>query len=396
MKSRCRWLKTPTLWLVGLLLFPSSADAQEPLGSVLTFLLTNQSVQTGDFTKDAQATRATSDTVSRALLVDVATLPVSAAAGGFTYRLNPSVGTLDRASENFGPFFTERALTAGRNQFSFGAAYRFVQFDQLGGTDLRSGALVTTANRFLDEPRPFDVETLKLTIRANSVTLFANYGITDRLDVGAALPFVSLTLDGSRTDTYRGETFLQAKASARATGLADLALRAKYHALGRGADGLAIGAEVRVPTGAEENLLGAGSAAFKVLAVGSIDRGRLASSVNAAFSTGGVSDELDYNFAGTWAAATRLTLIGEVLGRRIDNLGPITQVAAPHPTIAGVETIRLVAQAGGLNTASFVAGFKLNLTSTWLLEGHLQLPIRDAGLRAQLSPVVALDYSFVR
>src|SRR5262249_5757843 len=150
------------------------------------------------------------DTLARALLVDLATLPVGSAGGGFAYRMNPSLGTIERATDTFGPVFTERALTAGRHQLSFGATYDFARFDRLDGLDLRSGALVTTANQFVDEPRPFDVETLKLKIRASTVTLFGNFGVTERLDVGAALPLVSLSIDGERYDTYRSQTFLQA------------------------------------------------------------------------------------------------------------------------------------------------------------------------------------------
>ena len=59
-------------------------------------------------------------------------------------------------------------------------------------------------------------------------TLFVNAGITDRLDIGVAAPFVRLTLDGSRVNTYRGRTFTQAVASAATVGLADLLARTNY------------------------------------------------------------------------------------------------------------------------------------------------------------------------
>src|SRR5688572_17106222 len=96
------------------------ASAQQSITDVLTFLLTNRSIPTGDFVRDEQAAAETSDIVARFLILDVATLPVSTSSGGFTYRLDPALETVVRSSDSFGPFFTERSLTAGRKQASLG------------------------------------------------------------------------------------------------------------------------------------------------------------------------------------------------------------------------------------------------------------------------------------
>ncbi|HWW82199.1 MAG TPA: hypothetical protein VNZ26_01275 [Vicinamibacterales bacterium] len=378
------------------ILMTGSAQAQDSLSNVLSFLLTNRSVATGDFARDESAAMATSETLSRALLVDIATLPVSAAGGGFAYTMNPLIGTVERASESFGPVFSERALTTGRHRLSFGATYRYAEFDRLNGKDLQSGTLVTTANQFTDEPQPFDVETLKLNLRAKILTMFASYGVTDRLDVGAALPIVSLSLDGERWDTYRGQTFLQAKASASATGPADVAIRAKYHILGLRETGLSVSSELRLPSGSTANLLGVGKASVKLLVIGSVEKGRLASHVNAGILEGGASGELDYNGAVTYAVTNRLTLVGEAVGRRLNDLGTITELALPNPTIAGVQTIRLVPEAGGLNTATVVAGVKVNVTRTWLVEAHVLTPASDSGLHTRPALMVGLNSSLVR
>ena len=175
---------------------PSTARAQQSVRQVLSFLLTNQAVRTGDIEKDAEATAATRDTISNALLVELATLPISTSSGGFTYVFNSELGTRERASSSFGPFFVERALTSGRNQMSFGATFRYSEFDQLDGNDLRSGNFVTTATQFRDEPRPFDVETVTLRLKTQTVTGFANYGVTDRIDIGVAVPIVSMAVVG--------------------------------------------------------------------------------------------------------------------------------------------------------------------------------------------------------
>ena len=361
---------------------------------VLSFLLTNQAVRTGDIEKDAEATAATRDTISNALLIELATLPISTSSSGFTYLFNSELGTRERASSSFGPFFVERALTSGRNQMSFGATFRYSQFDRLDGNELRTGDFVTTATQFRDEPQPFDVETLALRIDTQTVTAFANYGVSDRVDIGAALPIVSMQLAGERINTYRGQTIPQAAATATTTGVADMAITARAHLLGSRASGLTAGAELRLPTGREEDLLGTGEPAIRVLAIGSLEGTRASAHLNGGYSWGGISREANYNAAVTVAASERFTLVGEFLGRWIEGLGQIRQVTAPHPVSIGVDTIRLLPTAAGTMTGMAVAGFKWNVGGRWLVNANVLLPVTDRGLRARVVPAIALDYSF--
>jgi hypothetical protein len=373
---------------------PTNAVAQQSVRDVLSFLLTNQAVRTGDIEKDAEATAATRDTISRALLIELATLPISTSSSGFTYLFNSELGTRERASSSFGPFFVERALTSGRNQMSFGATFRYSQFDRLDGNDLRTGDFVTTATQFRDEPEPFDVETLALRIDTRTVTAFANYGVSDRVDIGAALPIVSMQLSGERINTYRGQTIPQAAATSTTTGVADMAITARAHLLGSRASGLTAGAELRLPTGREEDLLGTGEPAIRLLAIGSLEGSRASAHVNGGYSWGGISREATYSAALTVAASERFTLVGEFLGRWIEGLGQIGQVTAPHPSSAGVDTIRLLPTATGTTTGMAVAGFKWNVGGRWLVNANVLLPVTDRGLRARIVPAIALDYSF--
>src|SRR5947199_10390964 len=143
----------------------------QTLGDVLGFLVTNQSVQTGSVERDRDAAQAASDTMSRALLANLATLPVASSSGAFVYRFNPELGTVERPTQTFGPFFLERALTAGRGQASFGATVQQFHFTALDGHNLRDGSLVTTANQFRHEATPFDVDQLTLHLDASTAPL---------------------------------------------------------------------------------------------------------------------------------------------------------------------------------------------------------------------------------
>ncbi len=380
-----------------LVIVAPGAHAQEPtVRDVLSFLVTNQQVQTGDFVKDRAAAEATRDTIARALLVELATLPISTSSGGFTYRLNSTLGTMERVSQTFGPFFVDRAVTAGRRQSSLGISYRYSSFGSLDGRDLEDGTFITTANRFRSDPGPFDVEALALQVSTSTVTLFGNYGVTDRLDIGAAVPFVTLRLDGERTNTYNGTSFVQARGTSNVTGLADIAVRAKFHVYEKGPQGVAAGVELRLPTGSADDIHGAGAAAVKLSAVGSVGRGNLESHVNLSWTEGGISREVGFAGAVVWAANARLSISGEVLARRIQTLGRIQDVIEPHPTLNNVDTLRLVAVGENATTRFAVVGAKWNVGRTLLLSTHVLLPFSDTGFRQGLTPMISLDYALAR
>ena len=186
--------------LVAMLIAVSAAPAaaQETPLDVISFLVTNQSVQTGDFQKDRAAAEATRDTIARALQVNLATSPIATSSSGFVYRLDPEIGTVTRVSDSFGTFFVERAMTSGRGRASFGASASTAAYDNLDGFNLRDGSLLTTANRFADEPAPFDTEALTLKIRTSTLTFFGAYGVTDRFEISGAVPLVQMDIEGSR------------------------------------------------------------------------------------------------------------------------------------------------------------------------------------------------------
>jgi hypothetical protein len=375
---------------------PRPAAAQQTVSDVLSFLLTTRSIATGNFVHDEEAAAATRDTISGFLLLDLARLPINSSPGGFTYRLNPTLGTVERASDSFGPFFIERSLTAGARQLSVGLSFQNSTFDTIDGRNLRDGTLIATASRFRDQAQPFDVETVSLQIRANTFTLLADYGVTDRLDLGVAVPFVTVKLSGQRIDTYRGQPFLQAVGSASASGPGDVAIRAKYNVLRSGGSGVAVGGEVRLPTGNDKNLLGAGKPAVKPLVIGSFDQGPLGVHGNLAYTFSELSNEFNYGGAATLAGTDRFTLVGELVGRHVAKLGRLSETSEPNRTIAGVDTIRLASVGKGAERVVAVAGFKWNLIATFLLSGYIVRPLTTTGLNARWVPSLTVDYSFGR
>jgi hypothetical protein len=376
---------------------PRVASAQQTVSDVLTFLMTNQqNVETGLPQLDVAAAQATSNTISRALLANIATLPVTSSSAAFVYRLNPELGTVERATQSFGPFFVERAMTAGPGETSFALTFQHLHFSSLDGQNLRNGTLVTTANKFRDQTAPYDANRLTLNIDASVATFYGNVGVAKGLELGFAVPMVALQLNGSRVDTYYGRDVTAATASATAVGLADIVLRTKYTVYADHGSGVAGAVDVRLPTGKPENLLGAGTTSFKFTGIGSVESGRATMHVNGGYSVGGLAREVSYGGALAFAASNRVTVSGEILGRVIDGIGRIVPSTAATPGLIGVDTIRLVPDNSSLHMLAAVPGIKWNVTDTWILVGNVSMPLTDAGLTTRFTPFVGLDYAFTK
>jgi hypothetical protein len=373
---------------------PTSAAAQGTVDDVIGFLVTNQAVPTGDFQKDQAAAQVARAAISRALLIDLTSVPLATASSGFLYRLNPDLGTVERATDSFGAFFVERALTPGPGHASFGVSTTTSSFDELDGRSLRDGALVTVANKFRDEATPFDTESLILRVRSSTMTVFGSVGISNRIEIGAALPLAKLTLDGQRINVYRGATLIQATGTATASGLADLALRGKVNLVATRSGGVAVAGEIRLPTGDASNLLGTGKTSYRIMGIGSAESGPVAFHGNASLLTGGISSEFDFAAALSVAVHPRVTLSGETLVRRVTELHALELVSAPHPSLVGVDTFRLAPGVDPETLALIITGIKWNVAHTLVIGGHLNWSLVHRGLTAPVTPTLAFEYAF--
>jgi hypothetical protein len=371
-----------------------SAHAQSIIGQ-LGALLTEQRA-TPVFVPDVGAATATAITVAGLFSTELSTLPLSSSSGGFVYRLDPALGVVSRVSDAFGPFFTERVLRNSKRQWSLGLSAQASEFSSLQGADLQAGTFPTNAARLTGTSVPFEVDTLELHLHSNSVTAFASYGLTDRLVVATAVPVVRVHFSGHRTRTVDGASALQSSQAGSAVGLGDVAFQGRYLAAGSPVRGLSVGGDLRVPSGREEDLLGSGKTAGKAIAIGSWEEGRLAVHANGGVGVGGASREYSWSMATTVAATSQVTIVGEVMGRRLSELSLVRDVYEAHPIVPGVEVMRWLPAERGVYSAFFVTGAKWNVARSWLVNTSLLVRATDAGLRARLTPAVSIDYSFER
>ena len=321
---------------------------------------------------------------------------MSSSSGGFVYRVNRQLGLVERASDAFGPFYTDRVLRNSRGQLTLGIGYQANAFSSLQRADLESGTFTTNATRLAGSDLPFSTDVLQLELRSRTTTFFTSFGVTDRLALGGSVPLTTVRLNGQRVRTIGTASALQSSQRVSATGFGDVSVNARYVVVGNGLRGVSAGADLRLPTGDNANLLGAGGTALRMLAVGTWEDGQLALHLNGGVGVGGVSNEQFWNMATTLAVTPRITVVGEIIGRRLGELSRIADVYEPHATQPGLEVMRWLPTDPGVHSAFFVTGAKWNLASSLLLNANLLMRLTDAGLRSRVTPSISLDYAFDR
>ena len=336
--------------------------------------------------------------------LEVSTAPIGSSAGGFTFTFDPVTRSFRRAAPSFGPMFGDRAITAGQGRAGMGVNFIHSTYDALDGIRIDDGSLRTVVF-YGGSSAPTGAATL--TITSDTVVMFANLSLNRWFDASLAAPWVTLRLNGAHA--IAGQ---QAIGTATAQGLGDVALRGKIRLYEQRQGGVALGVDLRLPTGDPEAMLGAGVTRTLVSGIWSGTLGPVVP--HASFGYEFWSDPfrafdplqqapIDAGKNGTllqggveWAATNRLTVNGEFMQRTIRNGARLTYKAVPLPanpfglTSASVASI----DPRGLDRASVAGGIKWNIAGTALLTANVLIPVTDAGLVDHLTPVFGLDWGF--
>jgi hypothetical protein len=402
---------------------------------------------------------------NKLMMVQLSTFPLGSPAGGFTYTFDDSLGTFRRASSSFGPAFAERALTMGKRKFNVGFTFQHTSFSTFEGQDLADGSIKfylrhddccssgsgsgsgsgggrgggggpveKPNNTLLDPPFEGDLIEAALSLNANTDTaaFSANYGVTNRWDLGVVVPIVHVdlaadvratilrlaTASDPLTHTFEAgnpsatqKTFSE---SGTASGIGDVVLRTKYRFLESRGGGVAGGLDIRLPTGDTDNLLGAGGQ-VKMFLIQSGGAGRLKEHLNAGYTSAwgsvpnvgllsllgteeSVPDEMNYAAGLEFVAESRVTIIGDVLGRTLRDAGRLDLTAKQfvYQGRTAVETAsfnEFEPRAGNLNLTLGTVGVKVNPGRNFLVSANFLFPLSTSGLRS-FTTVVGLDYTF--
>ncbi|HEX9580963.1 MAG TPA: hypothetical protein VF970_07645 [Gemmatimonadales bacterium] len=242
--------------------------------------------------------------LTEAMARSTATTPIGATSSGATFSV---VGGLPvRTSTSAGPVFGERSQTLGRGRFFLGANVSAVSFTTLNGDPLDNLVLnfahQDVGNPGLGDP-VFENDVIRLDLGLNIdlllASVIATWGISDFVDLGVAVPFVRTSLRGVSTaqvepfgyptahffggDLANPVVRATSSMNASAAGLGDVVGRLKVN-LGQGSKGgAALLAEVRFPTGDEENLLGAGATSARGLGIVALQFGNFSPHANAGY-----------------------------------------------------------------------------------------------------------------
>ena len=119
----------------------------------------------------------------------------------------------------------ERPITIGKAKIAAGFTHQYLKYNTLGGRDL-SGSNITVYKADLNRA-PYFNYTLDLELSSMTDLFFVNYGATDKLDVAIAVPFVTVNLNGTTTQSGPNTSGARSTHSDRtAKGVGDVALRA--------------------------------------------------------------------------------------------------------------------------------------------------------------------------
>jgi hypothetical protein len=270
---------------------------------------------------------------------ELTVLRLASPASGVSFTFDRTLAVVRRSTESYGPILGERAETIGRHRFFAAVTYQYFPFSTLDGIDLKHvpGAYNaadtlnpngTHRNPATDPPSPGDppneLEHLNTTnrvdLKVHQFTFYVTYGLTNRIDLSAAVPILNVRLGvtSNATIVRTPDTIAQGPAlkaawlaspntfpgnlypgtgplegcqntpagctgyfyyfdpadpansitgifsnAKSASGIGDALVRVKGTLFQGERAAAALGVDVRVPSGDETNLLGSGAAGVK-------------------------------------------------------------------------------------------------------------------------------------
>jgi hypothetical protein len=229
-------------------------------------------------------------------------IPLSSPASGVILRRDPETGAELPESSTLGTIFTERAETIGKHRWYLGFSHQDFHFTRFNGMSLNGLTLLYTggdpskispsqgATGITTVPATFNIG---MGIHLSQDITFLTYGVTDHFDVSVGLPVVhsgvaARTYDGS---IYAGTGFGNptcwcvntftpgsptlelpqiGQAGLSKTGFGDVLFRLKGTVIRKRNVVVAVGGDLRLPTGNETDFLGTGTTSVKPFAAVSL------------------------------------------------------------------------------------------------------------------------------
>jgi hypothetical protein len=352
--------------------------------------------------------------LDEALATQLTLVPLASPASGIVYSKDPRTKfPVASGTETFGPVLTERGETLFNGKLFVSATYQRFRFDSLDGVDLKRIPMIFDFCTTAGQCGPI-ATIVRADAHLDQYAFFGTYGVTSWLDVSAAFPIlrVSVAANGvSCVEPYCSFTtpggttvsFQNAQVAGTATGLGDIVLRGKASPLKMEKFRLAIGVDVRLPSGDELNFLGSGTAGVKPF-VALSRSGRISPHVNIGYQWNGDSllagavagekgklpENLSYNAGLDLGVTRRFTVAADFLGEHVVNaarLAKVTTLGLPNTIPAE----------GSFETTRAAIGFKwspINPDRGLLITGNLLGKFDHNGLHHTAVPLIGISYTF--
>jgi hypothetical protein len=370
--------------------------------------------------------------LTTAIASNVASTPIGSTSGGVTFRFEGGVPV--RTSTSAGPIFAERGQTLGRGRTVFGVGHTSAHMSSLRGVDLHGIDLMFThenvdfagcdstqgGNKCSQMGVPLlenDVMQFRLSmdldVRVTSV--YATYGVTDRIDFGVVLPIVATEIRGESHASiipFGGTTvahFFAGTAAdpvlsatravnGRSTGVGDVAARSKINIHQSDKSSIALLGEARFATGDAEELLGSGHFAARGIAIVSTRIGDFSAHGNGGYLYRG-GHSANSAILGTIGfdqlLSSHVTLAADVVSELQVGRSKLTlpgPVQYDYPFKRTVNPTSIPTMADNIVNGSF--GFKFTTDNGITVLTNALIPINRGGLRANLTTTFGLEYTF--
>ncbi|HEY6350215.1 MAG TPA: transporter [Candidatus Angelobacter sp.] len=399
-------------------------------------------------------------------------LPLASPSSGLTFVLSKD-GIPVPSTDSLGPIYAERAETIGQRKAFVGVDYQYLNFTSLDGISLKNLPEVFTqpdnsvnappgrtcsaaVNGFNTGPCAFIRDVVKVNnrvdLKIHEFITFVTYGLTHRIDVSLAVPITNVRMGilsdativdvsathvhafaprtgcGTPTTNCLNQQFSSVR---NASGIGDMTLRVKGTAWKGEQAALAIGLDVRVPTGDSLNFLGAGAAGVKPFVVWSYKtKATFSYHLNAGFEVNGSSliagdistgtndrlpSQLTYAAGADVRISKRVTAVFDLVGQQVfeaqrlsqktftelgactpnpDPLSPPRCPIGTGPSNIGNMDPNLTQTAGTFNVSNISVGLKLRPFSNLLITGNALIKVNDGGLRSSVVPLGGVSYTF--
>ncbi len=378
----------------------------------------------------------------------ISQLPITSPVSGFVFSFNPSLGVVSRQTEGFGPVLTERPETIGKHKIFVGFAYQYFNFDKADGVNLHNfGAVFQHEHESCGPPltcvngEPVFAQDViatqnRLDLKVHQFVGVATVGVTDRFDLSVAIPILQVRsgfnsggtiesfetsadipaccvhkFDPTSAQIPNHETFMSSSSAdffdgKSASGIGDIVVRGKYEVLKGEKAGLAVGADIHLPTGDEQNFLGSGtwgvrpfvtvSYAGRISPHGTFGYQRNGDSVLSGDITNDTKshlpDALTYSAGVDIGVNHRLSVTGDYIGQSLINSKRMSNVT--FIDAGGTPHADLTSTTATINQAYISVGGKLNPIGKLLVVANVLFQVNEAGLHSKPVPLIGLSYTF--